>query len=190
MKKIIISIAIALVVIAGIALMVLYNLGDRMIEEGIEQALNESLEQEDLLTEAENPGAGSVQEQTNTGPAGSQQANESQGQGNTAASTSTQDAGEKGTGNQPKQNAAPAPKPAISRDQIVEVKDRVSAIDKISAGTLILKRLSPSDLSELKGMLSNGVSSEEKSRAKAMVYQRFTPDEVKEIKAMYSKYMK
>ncbi len=77
----------------------------------------------------------------------------------------------------------------ITPDKIKQIKDRVSAADKMKAGTLVLKRLNPSDIDELIKMLENGITKEELERAKKLVYERFTADEVAEIKKIYRKYM-
>lgn len=71
-----------------------------------------------------------------------------------------------------------------------DVKEKVTATDKISAAALLVKRLSPSDIKELQGMLSGGVNTAEKKRAKEIVYQRFTQDEIKTIKELYAKYLR
>lgn len=58
------------------------------------------------------------------------------------------------------------------------------------AASLVLKRLSASDIDELKGMLSGGISKEEHQMAMQMLYSRFTDSEIEEIKKIYDKYMK
>lgn len=77
----------------------------------------------------------------------------------------------------------------IPPEKIKEIKDRVSAADKMKAGTLVLKRLSPSDIDELFAMLEDGVTKEEMERAKKMVYENFTAEEIAEIKEIYRRYM-
>ena len=77
----------------------------------------------------------------------------------------------------------------IPPEKIKEIKDRVSAADKMKAGTLVLKRLDPSEIDELVKMLEGGVTREELKKAKELVYERFTADEIAEIKEIYRKYM-
>lgn len=89
-----------------------------------------------------------------------------------------------------KDTADNAEKNTISDQKIKEVKDNVETADKMKAASLVLKRLSASDISALLKMAEGGVSQEEKKKAVELVYEKFTEDEIKEIKAMYAKYMK
>lgn len=81
-------------------------------------------------------------------------------------------------------------KNAISAKKIKEVKDSVETADKMKAASLVLKRLSASDINMLIKMAEGGLSQKDKKKAIELVYDKFTEDEVKEIKAMYAKYMK
>lgn len=78
----------------------------------------------------------------------------------------------------------------ITIDKMVEIKEEVTAADKMSAAALVLKRLSAGDIDKLKAMLSGGVSAQETAAAKDMVYKKFNEEEVREIKEIYRKYMK
>ncbi len=75
-------------------------------------------------------------------------------------------------------------------EKIVQVKNKVSTVDKIEASALALKRLSLSDINELISMISGGVTREEKERAKQIAYSRFSEEEIKKIKEMYAKYIR
>lgn len=80
-------------------------------------------------------------------------------------------------------------KGGIPEDKIKDIKDSVDPADKVRAASLILKRLTPSEISMLMKMAEGGLSQEEKKKAIALVYEKFNEEEIKEIKKMYGKYM-
>lgn len=77
----------------------------------------------------------------------------------------------------------------FATNDIKEVKDSVTPTDKISIAAMLLKKLSASDINELKSMLSGGVTAAEKQRAKEIAYKRFSEEEIKEIYKIYRKYV-
>ncbi len=78
----------------------------------------------------------------------------------------------------------------ITADKIEEIKDKVSFKDKMEISTMVLKRLSTSDINNLRKMTSNGLNDTEVDYAKDLVKSKFTEDEVVKIKDMYNKFMK
>jgi hypothetical protein len=209
MKKIIISITIVIFVLAGIALVVMYNLGDRIIEEAIkgnllsidtaaaEKTPEDSVEnngtkpvQNENAGTADENSAGNNPDATAPAPGGKEGQAAAPDKGGNAGKPAS---GEKPADNKPKP-ADTKPKPAeeteLTPERINQIKNEVSAADKISAAALALKRLSASDIKELTDMLNHGLSKADREKAKALAYARFTPDEIEKIKEMYEKYMK
>jgi hypothetical protein len=76
-------------------------------------------------------------------------------------------------------------------NSFVQVKDKpagskVPVSKKIYVTNMLLSKLSPSDISELKGILSNGITAEENRRVKEIVYSRLSADEINKIIAIKS----
>ncbi|HYF83410.1 MAG TPA: hypothetical protein VEB00_10345 [Clostridia bacterium] len=173
MKKIMLLIAALLLISAGLALSLLYGLGERAIVESI---IKDSAEIERAFQSADT-------EKAAPAAAGSEKAEE--------------------VNNKPAGGAEPS-KPAdhsISQiqkneenQQIMEsakeTKNKVSISEKASLTKLLLSKLTKSDISELKGMLSNGITSEEKRRAKEILYSRLSEDDINKIKDAYVRYTK
>ncbi len=182
MKKVVLIIILCVFAVGGVALVVMYNLGDRLIAEAI---LNDLLSEEN--TAADQPvestkGTENLQEQrTDNKLQPVETTNSHEAAENTDASN--KDNVDKPEPSEPK-------KPALLDAQVNEIKDEVSASDKITAAALAIKRLSSSDINTLKGMLAGGLSEEELSKAKALAYARFTKDEIAQIKEMYARYTK
>ncbi len=211
MRKVIISIAIAILILAGIALVVMYNMGDRIIEEAIKnELLSEAAPDTGKAPEAQDEGGTEKTEQgKNEGASNSAPDNNSSGNGipesdnsggasgPAAGGDKTAKPGETGGvekptagGKAPEAKPKPAEEPVLTPEKIEQIKDEVSAADKISAAALVLKRLSSEDIKVLKDMLDNGLSGADREKAKALAYSRFTEEEIEKIKEMYEKYMK
>lgn len=77
----------------------------------------------------------------------------------------------------------------ITTEKMKEIKDKITASDKIEAGALVLKRLTTSDIDILTKMVQGGLTKEEEKKAKQIAYERFTAEEIKKIKEIYRKYM-
>jgi hypothetical protein len=187
-KKFLIIAAVVVIILAGVAVVVMYNIGDRLIEEAIAG---------DMLTSEP------VQEPTgNTSSAGADVFDEKQvtptpspmssnTEGNASTSVTPEPAAKTSNSSNPNTQVKPAEaKKEITTDKIAEIKAEVAPTDKISAAALVLKRLSAGDVNELKNLMADGLTAEEKEKAKQIAYSRFTEQEINEIKAMYSKYMK
>lgn len=92
---------------------------------------------------------------------------------------------------------APAPNPntstpdpnTITASQLEAAKSKITANDKVSIANLVLKKLTSADIQELTNMLSGGLTPEEKKRAKQIAYSRFTQDEISAIYELYTKYV-
>ena len=237
-RKIMLIIGLCIFVFAGVGLLVMYNIGDRILNEAIDAQLADI---DSLLDDAAMPGhRGAAEENTgdkavdNTGSTPTDNSGNGTGTGNPPQSNGSgvsegqksgggdNDAPDTGKGTDstadsasvsgsatasnandaPDQNEQPgtsAPDTGnsdtgsgdgkLTIDEINEIKDSVTAVDKIETAALMLKRLSSSDIDVLKKMLAGGVSGEEKNEAKKLVYQKFTEEEVEAIKEIYKKYM-
>ena len=73
-------------------------------------------------------------------------------------------------------------------EQIADISGSVSASDKLSASLLVLSKLSSEDISYLYGLMEGGLTSEEKAAAKELCFSRFTDEEVELIYDLYKKY--
>jgi hypothetical protein len=74
------------------------------------------------------------------------------------------------------------------KEEMEIIKRKAPVSEKVSLATLVLSKLSPSDISELKGMLKDGITAEEEARAKQILYSRFTAEDIERIKEAYIKY--
>lgn len=184
LRKALIIIFAAVLVLGGTALAVLYYMGDRIIEEAIKDEISlETSESGQALQTDGSDGTGTV-ETSGTASTDSQQQTDTSNPNLSGEQTSG--SSEKITSNKKTSKKKSA---VIAESKIAEIKKEVTAEDKISAAALILKRLSADDINALKNMLAGGLSTEEKEKAKRLAYSRFTSAELAEIKEMYEKYM-
>jgi hypothetical protein len=233
MKKVIIYVGCAIVLIVGIGMVVLYNMGDRIFDEVIRSQL-ESIDlteeptgdsgntaQVDGNAAVSQQSAGANEQGNNSAgqtPDGSKTAGDSQksdpnatggkagssegSSGNTGKTTgktdttasgkttgATKQTGEKPAGSGTDNKTILPDTEKITVDKINEVKDKVSAADKMEAAALVLKRLSTDEINMLTKMLAGGLTPEEKAQAEKLAYSKFTKDEIEKIRNMYLKYM-
>lgn len=78
----------------------------------------------------------------------------------------------------------------LSDSEIADVESSVTTSDKAKAAALVFKRLSASQIVELKNLASDGFTTEEKQKALAMLNANFTAEEQTYIWALYAKYTK
>ena len=208
MKKIVIGVIIGLLVLTGGTLIVLEKIGDMMINALIDselQGLNDSLDDLDNLLADPTPlpsdfnNTATPEAQPEATPEQSPEPQGTEGakpqstpkvaeSGGKSTPTATPSASTK-----PSTSSTPKPSPTatpITVTQIKDVKDEVTSADKVVAASMVMKKLSASDISALQGMLSGGLSAEEKEKAKDIAYARFTEEEIAKIKELYHKYMK
>lgn len=171
MKKVLIIVAICLVVIAGAVLGGLYFIGDKIIDESIDQAIDQTVNVSEpaIETVAES----SVSTGTAVQALQSSPASVSVTSGSTVTASSNNNNNNK----------------AITVEKMKQIKEEVTAKDKVSAATLVMSRLSPSEINQLKSMAAGGLTSEEKQKAISIAYSHFSGEEIKQIKEMYKKYM-
>lgn len=209
MKKVIVITVAILLLLSGTAVGVLYYIGDKMVDTVIDSEINDLLAQQpstsqDISSTANEQTGTDAGDQLSQEPSdnttgeiltpGDNSENDSNSQSDKSNGTEKSNSDQK---NETSKSNASKPKPPNSDDskiqytvdQMIEVKDKVTATDKISSAALLVNRLSAADIDELKNMLPGGVDAAEKKRAKEIMYQRFTPEEIETIESLYQKYM-
>ena len=186
MKKRIIGIAVTIMFLAGVYLLIMYQLGDRIFNEIIEQQLAqlEQLEKEfsDTGTITSDENADNSSNQT------SQPSTEKKppvNEGGPAAG-STGDIKETDAGKDGNEEKAPI---VITREKLESAKVKITASDKVTVANFLLKKLTKEDVNELTSMLSRGLTAEDKKRAKEIAYARFSKEEIETVIELYTKYM-
>ena len=186
MKKRIIGIAVTIMFLAGVYLLVMYQLGDRIFNEIIEQQLAQ-LEQ----LEKEFSDTGSINSDENTDNASNQTSQPSiekkppVNEGGSAAG-SAGDIKETDAGKDGNEGKVPI---VITREKLESAKVKITASDKVTVANFLLKKLTKEDVNELTSMLSRGLTAEDKKRAKEIAYARFTKEEIETVIELYTKYM-
>lgn len=170
MKKLIIIVAICLIVLAGGVLTGLYIIGDKLIDEAIDMGIPTIPALATVTTNEVEEDAELTQE---TQVAQISQAADS------SAPTNTTDIDKKSTTKQP----------VIPVEKMNDIKDKVTAQDKVSAAAMVMSKLSSDEVNQLKDMLSGGLTADEKAKAKSIAFANFSSKEIEEIKEMYTKYM-
>jgi len=79
--------------------------------------------------------------------------------------------------------------PAISVQKMNEIKNQVTAPEKVTAAVMVMSKLSTAEINQLKSLLAGGLTAEEKAKAKSIAFANFSSKEIEEIKDMYTKYM-
>lgn len=167
-KKIILIVIITLVVIQGAAFVALYFVGDKMIESVIEsdfdKVLDENIADDKVLEKNENENASSAKTTENV-------KDNSSGTKQTEQGTQTKE------------------KKVLTVSQMKEAKDKVSSFEKVKVASVVLRKLSMSEINDLKGMTANGITEQEKEQVKQILDSKFSSSELDEIKSMYIKYL-
>lgn len=164
MNKILISFAILLFLAAGLKTASLYRLGEKAIEESIvefnklESSAYESTEEKKTPEIALNPVKPEAAVKLET-----------------EADSYTSQTWDKEDN-------------PLALESAKETKDKVSKSEKELLTELLLSKLTAKDISELKGMLSNGITAEEKERAKTILYSRLTTEDLNILMEAYIKY--
>lgn len=96
----------------------------------------------------------------------------------------------------PASTSTPLPSPSptftyeeeISVEKAEKVKESITFSEKTKIMTVMLKRLSPSDIKTLQELASGGLTIEQKKEAKKIILQKLTEDEYNELIAIAKKY--
>ncbi|OGO79278.1 MAG: hypothetical protein A2Y23_01520 [Clostridiales bacterium GWB2_37_7] len=195
----------SIIFIVGISGMVLYKLGDKVFDEIVDQQISEI---EKIVETAENNDAATESSMQTEIQISNQQSGK--------ATSTTQIPAIKQAGStqipaiEPTDSTQiPAEKPIaavsdltkkqaiatnqdmqITKDKLEDIKESVSASDKMTAAALVISKLSQSDINYLTELSAGGITPEEEEEMKAIVYSKFTEDEIQKIKETYIKYMK
>lgn len=194
-KAIIIIISILLVLTVG-SIFALNKLGNAVIDTLIDSEISSLIDIEDGVDVTQNADAAknSNPDSVNNNNKG-EDAN-SPGQDpnvNNTGKAGEPDSSQKSTDNNVKANSnngKKEPTQVITVQKAEEIKDQVTAADKMTAATLVLKRLSGEDISTLKNLMAGGLTAEKKKEAVKIAYARFNAEEIARIKELYHKYMK
>lgn len=201
LKRILLITSVTLVLLVGTVFVVLYNIGDRILEEAINSQLSEALSDEALAAAENDESSGqadqdAVETQPNPGtdsqiaPADETPKPEMIDAGEPADTGGPADVGEENVSKPAKATPKPPKKVVkIPVQKVKEIKEQISPTDKVEAAALVIKRLSKEDIDTLTQLLSGGITAEEKEKAKEIMFSRFTEEEITRIKEMYIKYM-
>ncbi|MBN2980648.1 hypothetical protein [Cohnella algarum] len=91
-------------------------------------------------------------------------------------------------------SASPSPSPTstynpeISVDKAEEVQENISFSEKTKVMTIMLSKLSTSDIKTLQQLASGGLTVEKKKEAKALILEKLSEDEYNELIAIAQKY--
>lgn len=177
MKKIIIIVAVCLIVGACGVLTCLYIIGDKIIDETLDIELNDI----QLETSEAKPSPATVTSDE-VEPEIGQKIMQDITSEQTQTVESTDDNTKPAEGSANKQ-------PTITLSKMKEVKEQVTAQDKISVAAMVTSKLSTGEIDKLKGMVSGGLTAKEKAEAKRIAFSNFSADEIKKIKEIYYKYI-
>lgn len=190
---------VTLILVAGVAAVGLYEVGDRVLDNafdsyasGIENALEQAEDDTAAYEGASAPSKEGIQPKPspNTDTKTQRSTSTDVQQQNTpmpAAPSKAQANEQYPTTQQPTKDSIPSIQ--MTKDKIEDIKASVTPNDKMAAATLVLSRLSQSDINHLTKLAAGGITPEEKAEIKAIVYSRFTQAEIEKIKEMYLKYM-
>lgn len=179
--KRIVGIAVVIILfISGVASVALYKVGDRVFDEMIEQAMLP----DDTPTTPSELGTKNTADQQKQEPSP------------IPTAPAVMPTIEKPTAEPTKQPAKSASEAVktdnslqIPKQKIEEIKEDVTASDKMTMAALVFKKLKQQDIEQLLKMATGGITSDEREKMKKLALERFTAEEIKQIKAMYYKYM-
>ena len=198
MKKVVICILIVILLISAVTVTVMYKLGEKFLEE---MMLSDSEELENITLDmvdgdrtmkAKESGGNGIFDEGGSNRLNGNGENTDNTKGNSDGLDILNKKGELQHGQSGNEDALPSKnsKREITKNKLQQIKEEVTFFDKMAAASLVVKRLSTEDITELKGLAEGGLSPTEKKKAKEIAYEKFTNDEIKEIKKIYYKYMK
>lgn len=78
--------------------------------------------------------------------------------------------------------------PAITTEKVEEIKESLSATDKMYLTSSIIGKLDKDMISSVTEMSADGFSQEELSEVKQILSQKFSEEDINKLKDLYSKY--
>ncbi|RCX19265.1 hypothetical protein DFR58_1039 [Anaerobacterium chartisolvens] len=191
MKKILSIVIVVLMIITALSVYVMNMMGDRIIAQMIESELS-SFDTNSLPGNSEEIKKGTSSDDSGNANERGGEKNHGRemteglwqegrdGQSKPAAETD---------GNKPSHSGSSKKEVKITVEEINEIKDKITFSDKMTAASLVMKKLTADDINLLKDMLGSGLSDDEKREAKKIAYSRFDEEEIKRVKEIYHKYM-
>ncbi|MGN7455610.1 hypothetical protein ACTHPH_12455 [Paenibacillus pasadenensis] len=76
----------------------------------------------------------------------------------------------------------------VSKDQMNEIKEDVSLNEKMAVMSILLKRLSVSDIRKLQQLAQGTLTREKKREARTIIHEKVTPEQYDELIAIAKKY--
>ena len=191
MKKIVLIILLAIILLGSLTTLTLYNIGGFVLDGAIDNAL--ITKETDLTVTDQNgkqeplPDADQNANQQGTADDVSDSTNNTQTSNTEAKNT---DANSTDTNNSSKSQVMEQPNvPLYTEKQVEELKADISAKDKIAVSTMVLSKLSSTDIQYLTGLLADGLTEAEKAAAKKLCYERFSKKDIETIYSFYKKYV-
>lgn len=78
--------------------------------------------------------------------------------------------------------------PIITKKDIQEIKNNITASDKIFIASKVVSKISPEEMTQFKAMASDGLTTNEKSNIRSIVYSRFNSEDISRLKEIYYRY--
>lgn len=167
MKKTIVIIISSIVLITGISFVIVYNIGEMVLNDIISNEINNDFNVVDSTVEDK----------------------DNNGQNDSAVDSNNDSSKNSNIDEKPDSDDKTRPKKKITVKEIEEIKNSITGTDKLSAAMIVIKRLSITEINTLKNIMSNGITLEEKKEAKRIIYSKFTQGEIATLKAIYRKYI-
>lgn len=131
----------------------------------------------------------------NTGAANPAVDQTSKAQSGTAGQTPEQQTSSDKQNNQSTQATTPPKKEdvkgysaQVSTDKAKHIKENVTVGDKANVASIVLSKLSMSDIKQLQELASGGLTTEEKRKARQIILGKVTPEEYNELSQIAKKY--
>jgi len=188
MKKAIIVIISVLVVFTAVAIFALNKMGNEVIDSMIDSELASIEQTQTMNTNQQGKQNSDVTQDSQVKLGGDNVSNDLSGGTDSVAQNSGDSNND--VDNKSTKAAGKSAGKVITPQKVQEIKDKVTVSDKMTAASLILKRLTSDDIATLKSLLSGGMTPENKRKAIEIAYSRFKPEEILQIKELYHKYMK
>lgn len=75
-----------------------------------------------------------------------------------------------------------------SQEQLEQIKEKISAADKVYLTSTVLTKLDPSTVQDLLKMAEGGLTGEEAQKAEIIIKQNFSAEELQKLQGLYAKY--
>lgn len=186
MKKVVSIILLAVILIGSLAMLVLYNIGDYILENSINDALQEAVKDEEMYPHK----SGQFEELSDNGKMSTSGEKQENNEQQTTSSINDSDSKEKESSeNRASDTGDNETSLKYSSQQVREIKDAISAEDKMAVSKMVLSKLSAHDIKYLNELIKGGLTESEKMTVKKICFARFSEEDIKRIYAFYKKYI-